>query len=437
MTVTVARAPALIALNVDTAIQQLLVGGQRALIVDPVVAAPRASVSYTFVSNNPSVVTVDARSGLLTALSVGTTSINVTATASGAGLITTTLSANVNVLVGSIPAGGKRITAGFANTCALKTNGQAYCWGWNLAGQLGDGTFADRATPTAVAGGLTFSEISAGYQHTCALTATGVAYCWGYGGQGRLGNGLSVNKETPTRLSTAQSFSTIDAGGTTTCALTASRAAYCWGNKVNFAVTGSQSSDQATPLLVPLPDVTFNVIAGGYVNSCAVSSAKTIYCFDIPPTLQESDPVYAALDAGRLGKCALSVRGQLACWGGAFETNLPGQAKDNATHPFVTGFIFKSVVVGGDHGCALTVVGAAYCWGFGNAGQLGNGVASNRSVLTRVSGDLLFVELAAGDSHTCGVTTTNQVYCWGSNSNGQLGVAGPASLVPQLVPFTP
>lgn len=436
VTVTVVRAPALSAFTADSTIQQLIVGDSKTVQLNPTKAESRVAVTYAYTSNNPSVATIGAITGVLTAVSGGTTTISVTATGSGVGLRTNSLTASAQVAIGVVQAGGKRIGGGFANTCALKTNGQAYCWGWNLAGQLGDGTFVDHTTPTAVVGNLTFSEISVGYQHTCGIATGGVAYCWGYGGQGRIGNGLLVNRDSPTLVRTAQTFSTIDAGGTTTCALTAVGAAYCWGFNMSFSAAGRDSTDQTTPSLVPLP-VTFKVIAGGYANSCGVSTAKTIYCFTHPPELQESDSVYAALDGGRLGKCALSVRGQLACWGGMFETNLPGQPKDSFTRPFVTGFVFKSVVVGADHGCALTVAGIAYCWGFGASGQLGNGSASNRSALTAVSGNLTFVELAAGDSHTCGITTGNQLYCWGRNSNGQLGVPGGAALVPQLVPFTP
>jgi alpha-tubulin suppressor-like RCC1 family protein len=71
----------------------------------------------------------------------------------------------------------------------------AYCWGFNGAGRLGDGTETDRNVPTAVDGALIFSDISAGVLHTCGVTTDGDVYCWGQNDAGQLGvggNGGSV-----------------------------------------------------------------------------------------------------------------------------------------------------------------------------------------------------------------------------------------------------
>jgi alpha-tubulin suppressor-like RCC1 family protein len=43
------------------------------------------------------------------------------------------------------------ITAGNVHTCALTRDGAVYCWGDNVAGELGDGTTTQRLVPTAVA----------------------------------------------------------------------------------------------------------------------------------------------------------------------------------------------------------------------------------------------------------------------------------------------
>jgi alpha-tubulin suppressor-like RCC1 family protein len=83
------------------------------------------------------------------------------------------------------------ITGGFAHTCAIATGGSAKCWGFNSQGQLGNGTTSGVLQPGVPAdvSGLpgTVSSIDAGENFTCAVAA-GQAWCWGSNLGGEMGN---------------------------------------------------------------------------------------------------------------------------------------------------------------------------------------------------------------------------------------------------------
>jgi alpha-tubulin suppressor-like RCC1 family protein/pimeloyl-ACP methyl ester carboxylesterase len=140
--------------------------------------------------------------------------------------------------------------------------------------------------------------------------------------------------------------------------------------------------------------------------------------------------------SGEVSNCAL-IRGTAFCWGNGWWGQL-GNGSSGAGHVEATpvrvsaSFNFASVTAspGGWHTCGLTVDGAAYCWGNGGWGQLGNGSSGIgfsgalgyfESTPVPVSGGLTFATLAAGDHHTCGVTTQGVTYCWGSGKDGRLG----------------
>ncbi len=104
------------------------------------------------------------------------------------------------VRVQGLPGPPIRLAAGAVHTCALIQGGQAFCWGQNLHGQLGDGTTQNQRTPTAVAGGLEFTSLYAGGALTCGFSASGPEYCWGLNQSGQIGDGTRTNRSTPTQV---------------------------------------------------------------------------------------------------------------------------------------------------------------------------------------------------------------------------------------------
>jgi alpha-tubulin suppressor-like RCC1 family protein len=85
------------------------------------------------------------------------------------------------------------LTAGVGSTCARKSNGTVVCWGSNALGQLGDGTGTDSLIPNQPVSDLTdVVQLSSGNSHTCARKTDGTLFCWGFNGQGQLGSITTV-----------------------------------------------------------------------------------------------------------------------------------------------------------------------------------------------------------------------------------------------------
>jgi alpha-tubulin suppressor-like RCC1 family protein len=64
-------------------------------------------------------------------------------------------------------------------------------------GQLGNDSNADSPVPVRVAGGHDFSSIRAFGSHDCAVTTTGETFCWGYNLDGQLGDGTRTHRSRP------------------------------------------------------------------------------------------------------------------------------------------------------------------------------------------------------------------------------------------------
>ncbi|MFL5495998.1 MAG: RCC1 domain-containing protein [Gemmatimonadales bacterium] len=180
----------------------------------------------------------------------------------------------------------------------MTTGSAAYCWGYNVFGQLGKGTSTGpeicpggepcSTRPVKVVGGLAFGRISAGSNHSCGVNGSNVAYCWGLNDSGELGINTSEGPETcagvsdcstrPVRVVGGLSFRGVTAGGGYTCGATTADVAFCWGTN-NLGQLG----DGTTILrLRPVPvagGLAFRQVNAGGFHSCGVNRTYVAYCW--------------------------------------------------------------------------------------------------------------------------------------------------------------
>jgi prepilin-type N-terminal cleavage/methylation domain-containing protein len=307
------------------------------------------------------------------------------------------------------------VGAGDLDTCVVGLDNLAYCWGYNYYGQLGDGTNTNSLTPVVVStsgvlGGKTIKAISLGDSHTCVIASDDQVYCWGRNSNyGQLGNGTNTNSNIPVAVSTSgvlsgKTVKAISAGSDYTCVIASDNQAYCWGRGTGGQLGNGTNTNSNIPVAVSTSGVlsgkTIKAINSGDAQTCAIASDNLAYCWGIGTS-------------GELGN------------GTNTNSNIPVAV---STSGVLSGKTIKAISVGWLFACAIASDNLAYCWGYNDSGNLGNGTYTDSNVPVAVSTSgvlsgktIKAIENGWGYASTCAIASDNLAYCWGDNGYGQLG----------------
>lgn len=439
--VTTVQPVASFAMTPDTA--TIRVGSSLQLTATPRDAGglPQAGRVVDYMSTDEGIAAVSS-TGLVTTSSIGTVSIIATIDQFAD---TTTLQ------VSPLPANALAMGDRFA--CALTVKGEAYCWGSNSLGQLGDGSATSSSVPVrvAVTNGMTFTQISAAGSSACALATDDMVYCWGQIA-GRAGS------YTPVLLSSTLNAASVRVGAQYGCALDQFGFSHCWGRNTR----GALGTGDTVSTVIPVPTsgfLQYQSLSSGLFHPCGLTTGGAAYCwgdnavrtlgvagtpaFVLTPTPVVGGLTFTSLVSGGVLTCGVETSGTAHCWGtsyfGAGGTGGTTAGVVQATPTAVQGgVVFAKVTPSAansvfDGNCGLATDGTAYCWGANSKGQVGSTATLPATctfqtqnfpctgVPTAVTTTAKFSVLLPGLDQTCGITTTGVAMCWGWNNVGQLG----------------
>lgn len=251
-----------------------------------------------------------------------------------------------------------------------------------------------------------------------------------------------------TAASFAQGWQQISLGQTHTCGIDEEGAGWCWGDG-DFGRLGTGDTTQRwvpTRVVTTTMDRPLALIAAGAHYTCAVDIDGKPWCWGsgtegtlgrgstadslVPvavTTTSMSQPVTAITTSG-YHTCGISG-GAAWCWGSGSVGQLGNGTSADALVPSPvstsTGMSppVTDISAGLAHTCAVSG-GVAWCWGWGTYGRLGDGNTTTQTQpvqVTRTTMSANIAQVATGDYHTCAVDVKGKPWCWGFGGAGNLG----------------
>lgn len=160
--------------------------------------------------------------------------------------------------------------------CALDSQGQVECWGWDNYGQS--------SPPSGE-----FETIEAGYESTCALDTSDEIECWGNDSYGK-------------SSSPSGSFEEVSSDDEHTCGIETDGTIECWGNTSSYTV----------------PSGTYETLALGSGWGCAVDDNGALDCWGSSDGKGATNPPsgdFVQVVAGASHACAVETDRTVECWG--------------------------------------------------------------------------------------------------------------------------
>ena len=288
----------------------------------------------------------------------------------------------------------------------------------------------EKKTDTEDAPKTIFVDVAAGKYHTCAVDTDGYAWCWGDGKDGKLGYSTqTITNTKPQKVDSINAASKVAVSSHNSCIIDKQNNTYCWGkgfdkpkrldgNNKYVDISLSYKEDLGYTLICgrkadndlrcdSLSGESASMVMGGVLGQSVTDSHIFIVKEDksviflaeegLPDIFSEIDnaaniyavgsKVYVLTDSGSL---------------------IAADAADMSVSNFSDIDNIISISAGEAGVCAIDSEFKLFC-------------GSGKIILAQIEGLPSVEKVSVGASHKCIVQADGRVKCWGENSHGQIG----------------
>ncbi len=182
------------------------------------------------------------------------------------------------VPVSSLPGTVRQVSAGPMASAALLSDGTVWTWGDNTFGALGNGTSGGSVTtPQRVVGlsGITQIAVGTDDRDIYAVRSDGSLWAWGDNAAGELGNGTTASHFSPVQVPGLTGITQVSAGPDYALALRSDGTVRAWGNNGYGYLGDGTTTSRLAPVAVRGLTGVSQVSASG--ASFAVRSDGTLF----------------------------------------------------------------------------------------------------------------------------------------------------------------